>query len=122
MPESNAWFSQGIAVVLIPFLIQWAKQSRMVTWVTDDTARVFAWMIGIVVALGIHLTGHFDPQTGHVTGTIAFNVFDVGRAVGGQLGGQELVYNNIQTRELFKNVIKALAAQGLPTPPSSKEG
>ncbi len=90
--------TQGVAVMAIPVIVEWMKQSNLpfLQWIAQEksaVSRTVAWGLGILVAAGIHISGHYDPATGHVNliadGLSVHNLL----VIVGQLFGQEHVYS-----------------------------
>jgi hypothetical protein len=117
MDPTNVLATQGVAVLLIPILVQWMKNSgwRLFNWIDPSSSKVnrtVSWLLGIVTAAGIHM--HADA-VGNGTYMLVVNglTWHSALVVIGQLGGQQFVYNHIKTLELLETYL----SQGAKAPP-----
>ena len=108
MDPTNIIATQGSTILLIPLLVQWMKRSdlaifRWISSETDTINRGVSWALGIVAALGIHWAT--DLSGGIFTFSLDFTQFSMsglfheGAVVGGQLGGQQVVYPILPIRQ-----------------------
>jgi hypothetical protein len=128
--DLNVLFTQGSTVLLLPIIVQAMKRSEwpMFRWISDETELLNKWLTrvgGALVAVGIHMQGHFSA--GHLQIDVTGLSWDAIQAVAAQLGGQEFVYTSIQTLEAVRALpghledLKKLMAAGTQpqNPPST---
>jgi hypothetical protein len=120
MDATNVFATQGATVLLIPLLVQWMKntESPLFRWLSSDTAalnRAIAWGLGVIAAVGIHWVGEWHGAVLHLTidfseVTLA-SVLHQAVAVGGQLGGQQVIFRILRSSELLERVVTANAEE-----------
>lgn len=116
MDSANVLATQSTAILLIPQLVQFMKQSDwpMFKWITENTSginRAISWTLGIAAAIGIHWVA--DCHGAACTLSVDFSqvsfagMFHESAAVGVQLGGQQMVYKILRIADALEQFIAA---------------
>lgn len=114
---TNVLATQGVAVLLIPLFVQWLKKTPLLPWINQNSSglnRTIAWTLGLIAAAGVHyqadlqLDAHLWRLTIDWSGVTWETISHTLAVIGGQLGGQQLVFNTLKTMDLVAAVSKVM--------------